>query len=127
MLDDGEVVDLGGRRVRYLATPHVPHGWDAGVLFEETTSTLLCGDLFSQSGDRGATRTDSPVEPAIEDEDAFGYSSLGPTTVATLSRLADLGPTTLALMHGSSYQGDGGAWLRELAADYDRRIAEASA
>ncbi len=120
-LDDGGVIDLGGKRVRWLATPHVPHGWEAGVFFEETTSTLLCGDLFTQVGDGPAVRTDSPMEPAIVAEDMFGYSSLAPTTVATVERLADLSPTTLALMHGPTYQGDGAQSLRDLADEYRRR------
>lgn len=120
-LDDSEVIDLGGKRVRYLATPHVPHGWEAGVLFEETTSTLLCGDLFTQLGDGPALSSDSPMEPTITAEDAFGYSSLAPSTVGTVERLAELAPTTLALMHGPSYSGDGRQWLRDLAADYRRR------
>lgn len=120
-LDDGDVIDLGGKRVRYLSTPHVPHGWEAGVFFEETTSTLLCGDLFTQVGDGPAVRTDSPMEPTIVAEDMFGYSSLAPSTAPTVDRLADLAPTTLALMHGPSYQGDAGPWLRDLAADYRRR------
>jgi flavorubredoxin len=120
-LDDGEVIDLGGKRVRWIATPHVPHGWEAGVFFEETTSTLLCGDLFTQVGDGPAVRTDSPMEPTITAEDMFGYSSLAPTTVPTVERLADLSPTTLALMHGPTYQGDGASWLGELATEYGRR------
>jgi len=120
-LDDGDVIDLGGKRVRYLSTPHVPHGWEAGILFEETTSTLLCGDLFTQLGDGPAVRTDSPMEPTITAEDMFGYSSLAPSTAPTVDRLADLAPTTLALMHGPSYQGDAGKWLRDLATDYRRR------
>ena len=57
-LDDGAVLDLGGKQVRYLATPHVPHGWDAGLLHEETTGTLLCGDLFTQLGDGPALRVE---------------------------------------------------------------------
>ena len=120
-LDDGDVIDLGDKRVRWIATPHVPHGWEAGVLFEETTSTLLCGDLFTQVGDGPATRTDSPMEQAIVAEDMFGYSSLAPSTVPTVERLAGLEPTTLALMHGPTYQGDGGGWLGDLAAEYRRR------
>ena len=120
-LDDGEVLDLGGKRVRYLATPHVPHGWEAGVLFEETTSTLLCGDLFTQLGDGPAIVHDSPMEPTIVGEDTFGYSSLAPSTAKTVERLAELAPTTLALMHGPSYSGDGRQWLHDLAADYRRR------
>ena len=121
-LDDGEVLDLGGKQVRYLATPHVPHGWDAGVLFEETTSTMLCGDLFTQVGDRGAVSTDSPMEATIEAEDQFGYSCLAPSSASTVASLAELAPTTLALMHGPTHVGDGGAWLRDLAADYERRV-----
>jgi flavorubredoxin len=120
-LDDGDVIDLGGKRVRYLATPHVPHGWEAGLLFEETTSTLLCGDLFTQMGDEPATCHDSPMEPAIVAENMFGYSTLAPSTAPTVERLADLAPTTLALMHGPSYTGDGEQWLRDLAADYRHR------
>ena len=120
-LDDGDVIDLGDKRVRWIATPHVPHGWEAGVLFEETTSTLLCGDLFTHLGDGPATRTDSPMEQAIVAEDMFGYSSLAPSTVPTVERLAALEPTTLALMHGPTYQGNGGGWLGDLAAEYRRR------
>lgn len=128
-LDDGDVIDLGGKRVRYLATPHVPHGWEAGVLFEETTSTLLCGDLFTQLGDGPAVRTESPIEATIVAEDMFGYSSLSPSTAPTVERLADLAPTTLALMHGPTHTGDGEQWLHDLAADYRRRadLAFASA
>jgi flavorubredoxin len=120
-LDDGDVIDLGGKQVRYLSTPHVPHGWEAGVLYEETTSTLLCGDLFTQVGDGPAIRTDSPMEATITAEDMFNYSSLAPSTAATVERLADLAPTTLALMHGPAHTGDGGQWLRDLAVDYRRR------
>ncbi len=120
-LDDGEVIELGDKRVRYVATPHVPHGWEAGVLFEETTSTLLCGDLFTQLGDGPAVRNDSPMESAIAAEDMFGYSSLAPSTAPTVERLAALAPTTLALMHGPAYAGDGTQWLHDLAADYRRR------
>jgi glyoxylase-like metal-dependent hydrolase (beta-lactamase superfamily II) len=120
-LDDGDVIDLGGKRVRWLATPHVPHGWEAGVFFEETTSTLLCGDLFTQVGDGPAAVTDSPMEKSIVAEDMFGYSSLAPSTVPTVERLAELAPTTLALMHGPTYQGDGALWLRDLATEYRRR------
>jgi flavorubredoxin len=122
-LDDGETLDIGGKRLRYLATPHVPHGWDAGVLYEETTGTLLCGDLFTQMGDRPAVSDDSPMESTIAAEDAFGYSSLAPGTVATVHRLAELEPSTLALMHGSAHRGAGGRWLRDLAASYAERSA----
>jgi flavorubredoxin len=121
-LDDGDVIDLGGKRVRYLATPHVPHGWEAGVFFEETTSTLLCGDLFTQLGDEPAIRHDSPMEPASVAEDMFGYSTLAPSSAQTVERLADLAPTTLALMHGPACVGDAGQWLRDLASNYRHRV-----
>jgi flavorubredoxin len=124
MLADGEVIDLGGgKRVRFIDTPHTPHGWDAGVLYEETTGTLMCGDLFTQLGDeRGALTTGDVVGPAIAAEDVFRYSSLNPGMGATLRRLSGLEPRTLALMHGPSFAGDGGAALRALAEDYDRRV-----
>lgn len=124
-LDDGEALDIGGRRLRYLATPHVPHGWDAGVLFEETTGTLLCGDLFTQMGDGPAVSDASPMDAASAAEDAFGYSCLAPTTVATVRRLAELEPSTLALMHGPAHAGDGAGWLRDLASSYAERLAVA--
>src|SRR6476659_2772372 len=110
VLTDGEVIDLGrGRRVRYIDTPHTPHGWDAGVLYEETTGTLMCGDLFTQLGDDRAMTDGDIVGPAIAGEDTFKYSSLAPGMGATIRGLATLAPRTLALMHGPSFTGDGAA------------------
>ena len=126
-LADGEVIDLGGKRVRQLATPHVPHGWEAQVLFEETTGTLLCGDLFTHLGNGPALTTDDVVGPAMAAEDIFHSSALAPATAATMRRLGDLEPTTLALMHGSSYQGDGKRALYALAEEYDRLITASAA
>ena len=120
-LNDGETIDIGGKRLTYLATPHVPHGWDAGVLYEETTGTLLCGDLFTQTGDAASISEDSPMDATIAAEDLFAYSSLAPSTADTVQRLAELEPTTLALMHGPAHRGDGGGWLRDLAANYAER------
>jgi flavorubredoxin len=122
-LADGEVLDLGGRRVRYIDTPHTPHGWDAGVLFDETTGTLLCGDLFTQLGNGAALTEGDIVSPAIAAEDLFSYSSLSPSMGRTLRSLAALEPRRLALMHGPSFAGDAAAALRALADDYDRRGA----
>jgi flavorubredoxin len=124
-LADGEVLDLGGRRVRHIDTPHVPHGWEARVLFEETTGTLLCGDLFTQLG-REATTEGDVVGPAIHAEDIFRASSLAPSSAATVRRLAELSPTTLALMHGPSFTGDCVGALAALADDYDVRVAAAT-
>jgi len=123
-LNHGETVDLGrGKRVRYLDTPHTPHGWDAGLLYEEQTGTLLCGDLFTQVGDGPAWTDGDIVGPAIAAEDMFQYSSLSPVMGPTIRSLAALAPRTLALMHGPSFSGDGAAALRALADDYDRRAA----
>jgi flavorubredoxin len=128
ILADGEVIALGGgRRVRYIDTPHVPHGWDAGVMLEESSGTLLCGDLFTQLGDGPALTEGDVVGPAIEAENLFRYSSLSPGMGATIRRLAGLSPRTLALMHGPSFAGDGAAALRALADDCDRRVQAALA
>lgn len=126
-LGDGEVLDLGGRRVRYIDTPHTPHGWDAGVLFDEATGTLLCGDLFTQLGNDAAMTEGDIVSPAIAAEDLFGYSSLNPDMGRTLRGLSALAPRRLALMHGPAFSGDGAAALAALADDYDRRVAARSA
>jgi flavorubredoxin len=123
MLADGEMIDLGaGPRVRWLDTPHIPHGWDAGVLFEEASGTLLCGDLFTQLGDGPALTQGDVVGPAIVAEDMFRFSSLNPGMGATIRRLAELSPRTLALMHGPSFVGDGASALRALANHYDARV-----
>src|SRR3954447_817931 len=128
ILADGEVIDLGaGKRERYLDTPHIPHGWEAGVIYEEATSTLLCGDLFTQVGDGPALTTGDIVSPAIAAEDIFRYSSLSPNMGPTIRRLAGLSPRTLALMHGPSFSGDGASALHALANDYDRRVRAALA
>ncbi|HEX9591934.1 MAG TPA: MBL fold metallo-hydrolase [bacterium] len=125
-LQDGEVLDLGGRRVRHIDTPHVPHAWEARLLFEETTWTLLCGDLFTHTGDGPAVTTGDIVGPAKAAEEMFRASCLTPTTGATIRSLAALGPQTLALMHGASFNGDAPQALRDLADLYDGWLREAS-
>src|SRR3954449_11300841 len=119
-LADGEVIDIGGKRLRQISTPHVPHGWEAQVLFEETTGTLFCGDLFTQIGTAPPLTTDDIVEPAVAAEQIFRASTMAPHTAATLRSLGDLDPTTLALMHGPSYNGDGKRALHELATAYEQ-------
>jgi flavorubredoxin len=126
-LQDGEVLDLGGKRVRHIDTPHVPHAWESRLLFEETTGTLFCGDLFTQTGDGPALTSDDIVGPAKRTEEMFRASCLAPATGATIRRLADLSPVTLGLMHGSSFTGDAPRALRELAGLYDGWFREASA
>jgi flavorubredoxin len=121
-LGDGEVLDLGGKRVRWIDTPHVPHGWDAGLLFEETTQTLLCGDLFSHTGAVPAVTENDVVGPAGAAEDMFQATCLTAATAPTIRRLAGLDPGTLGIMHGSSFNGDCVGALQALADDYDRRF-----
>jgi flavorubredoxin len=122
-LDEGEVLVLGDKRVRQISTPHVPHGWEAQVLFEETTGTLLCGDLLTHVGAVPAVTTDDVVEQAIAAEGMFHSTSLAPHTVQTIRALGDLAPTTLAIMHGSSFAGDGKQALYDLAAGYEQLAA----
>ena len=123
-MEDGQVLDLGGRRVRLVATPHVPHGWEAIVLFEEATSTLLCGDLFSAAGAAPVLSSADPVEPALHFERMTGATALTPRTGPTIRRLAELAPRRLALMHGSTFEGDGAAALRALADGYEALLEE---
>ena len=121
-LADGEVLTTGRRRFRFLQTPHVPHCWEAGLMFEESEATLLCSDLLTHEGE---------VEPLTESDvvgrfreglvagqqgplaHAYPYT---PQTGETLRRLAALRPKTLALMHGSSFVGDGGQALLDMSA-----------
>lgn len=126
-LADGQVLQLGQHRVRHIDTPHVPHGWEARVLFEETTKTLLCGDLFTQLGQGPALTSNDVLAAAAQAEDVFGASCLTPATAQTIRSLADLGPNTLAVMHGSSVTGDCSGALRGLADDYERRLLRATA
>lgn len=119
----GAVYDLGGKQIRNIDTPHVPHGWDAHVLYEETTGTLFCGDLFTQLGNGAALSDSDLLDAAAQAEDVFGATCLTPKTAPTIRGLAELQPRTLAIMHGSSYNGDGAKALLALADDYDRRLA----
>lgn len=121
-LQDGEVIETGERRLRRIETPHLPHGWDAGVLFEETTSTLLCGDLFTAFGDSAACTEQEITGPALAAEDVFRATCLTPTTGPTIRSLAALTPRTLGLMHGPSYTGDCVQALNDLASAYDERL-----
>jgi flavorubredoxin len=117
-LKNDEVLDLGGKRVRWLDTPHLPHNWDAGLILEETTGTLFCSDLFTQMGPAAATTESDIVGPAIAVSDRLPYMPATPGTAPTLRRLAALKPSTLALMHGPAFKGDGEAALNGLAEHY---------
>jgi flavorubredoxin len=114
-LAEGEVLDLGGKRVRQISTPHVPHNWEAQVMFEETTGTLLCGDLMTQMGRTAPLTSGDLVEAAVRAERVFRGTTPGPAAAATLRRLSALSPERLAIMHGASFEGDGRKALLELA------------
>ncbi len=127
VLADGEVLDLGGKRVRWIDTPHVPHAWESGLMYEETTGTLFSGDLFAQVGDGPPVTKDSIVPLAIRTEDGFQASALTPLTAPTIRKLAALAPKTLAVMHGSCFAGDCVGQIKELADYYERSFRAASA
>src|SRR6185312_3473698 len=115
-LKDGEELAIG-RRLEWRYTPHVPHGWDCGILFDHLTGTLLCGDLFTQPGSNPPPVTESEILTASEAmREGMDYYALATGTQAILKRLADLNPSMLACQHGSAYRGGGAALLLELAA-----------
>ena len=119
---DGEEFSIGSRRLKWLYTPHVPHGWDCGVLFDQSTSTLLCGDLFTQAGANLPPVTETEVLTASEAmRGLMDYYAHAVSTTPILERLASLGPAMLACQHGSAYRGDGAALLRELSNTIERK------
>jgi flavorubredoxin len=115
-LADGEALSLGTHTVRWFDTPHLPHAWECGFLMEETTRTLLCGDLFTQGGADLPPITESdilaPSEAFRHGMDYYSYTKNAP---ALLEKLAATEPTTLACMHGSAWRGDAANLLRALA------------
>ncbi|MGR9087170.1 MAG: MBL fold metallo-hydrolase [Gammaproteobacteria bacterium] len=115
-LADGERLSLGNHSVRWIDTPHLPHGWDCGFLMEEQTAALLCGDLFTQGGTGHPPVTESDIlGPSEAFRHAMDYFSHAKNTGMLLEKLASMNPTTLACMHGSVWRGDGAALLRALA------------
>jgi glyoxylase-like metal-dependent hydrolase (beta-lactamase superfamily II) len=116
-LADGERLVLGRHTVRWLDTPHVPHAWECGFLFEESSRTLLCGDLFTQPGASHPPVTSGDIlGPSEAMRSGLDYWAHAASTRPTLERLASFQPTTLACMHGSAWTGDGAGLIRELAA-----------
>ncbi len=127
-LGDGEEFSIGSRRMKWLYTPHVPHGWDCGILFDLSTKTLFCGDLFTQPGANMPAVTESEVLTASEGmRGMMDYYAHATSTSAILERLAGLRPEMLACQHGSAYRGDGAALLRELGATIERGNGKAAA
>lgn len=119
-LSDGETFSTGKYRFRFVQTPHLPHGWEAGFLFEETRRILFSSDLFHQSGDVEPLTGESIIERVRETMIAFnagplaGYQPYTRQTEQNLQKLIALEPATIAVMHGSSYSGDGARALRDL-------------
>lgn len=125
-LADGEALELGGRRVRLICTPHVPHGWEAVTLYEETTATLFAGDLGTNVLNDRLFAGEGLAEAALRMEDApVPPTALTPATAPTLRKLAALAPRTLAVMHGASVRGDCAGVLRDLADGYQRLFERA--
>ena len=115
-LADGETLALGRARVRWLDAPHVPHSWECGYLFEETTGTLLCGDLFTQPGAEHEPLTRGDIlGPSEAMRQAMDYYAHAEATRPLLAKLAATRPRTLACMHGSAWTGDGERLLLDLA------------
>jgi flavorubredoxin len=116
-LEDGELVSIGAHRLRWFATPHLPHGWECGYFMEETTRTLLCGDLFTQGGAEHQPVTEGDIlEPSEGFRAQMDYYSHTNNAGPMIERLAAAQPTTLACMHGPAWRGNGGELLRALGA-----------
>ena len=115
-LADREQLSLGQHTVEWIDAPHLPHGWECGFRREVATRTLLCGDLFTQFGEHHPAITEQDIlEPSEAARAGMDYYAHSPDTGRLLERLADTAPTTLALMHGPAWRGDGASLLRSLA------------
>jgi flavorubredoxin len=115
-LGDGEELKLGRHVMRWFDTPHMPHSWECGLMFDTTTRTFFCGDLFTQGGSGEVALTESDIlGPSEAFRAPMDYYAHAPQTESILERLAGERPTTLACMHGSAWRGDGARLLRELA------------
>jgi flavorubredoxin len=115
-LADGEVLATGSRKLTWVDTPHLPHGWECGYLFEATTRTLLCGDLFTQPGAVAPPVVETDIlAPSEMFRAHMDYFSHATTARANIAKLAALSPRTLACMHGSAWTGDGAKLLGALA------------
>jgi len=114
-LADGEELSLGRHRIRWFDTPHMPHGWECGLMMDMSTRTFFCGDLFTQGGSGEVALTEGDIlGPSEAFRGPMDYYAHAPNTAAVLERLARENPTTLACMHGSAWRGDGSRLLREL-------------
>ncbi len=127
-LADGEILRTGAHAFKWFDTPHVPHGWESGLMLELETRTLLCGDLFTQGGAGETPLTEGDIlGPSEAFRLAMDYYAHAPQTAATIERLAREQPVVLACMHGAAWRGDGGALLRALARSLAARVELADA
>lgn len=116
VLADDETLSLGRHTIRWFDTPHMPHGWECGLMLEESTKTFLCGDLFTQSGAGAQALVETDIwGPSEALRQKLDYYSHAPSSGKILERLAARKPTTLACMHGSAWRGNGEALLLQLA------------
>jgi len=114
-MEDGQVLKLGRHELVWQSTPHLPHGWECGYLFDTTTRTLLCGDLFTQPGIGERPLVDDDIlAPSEAFRHAMDYFAHGRDTSRLIDKLAALEPAYLACMHGSAWRGDGKAMLQSL-------------
>jgi len=126
-LADGETLALGRHRMRWFDAPHMPHGWDCGLMLDEATRTFFCGDLFTQPGGGETALSEGDIlGPSEAFRGAMDYFSHAPDTGAALERFAAEKPATLACMHGSAWRGDGAALLRALAAALGQPVRSAA-
>lgn len=132
-LERGEVLETGRYRFRYHPTPHLPHGWDAGVLFEESQGTMFVSDLFHQDGRQEPLTSEDVVERSrgtlqrMEESPLMSYVPYTPKTDTLLAQLAEMQPRTLAVMHGSSFTGDGADALHRLGRVYEEIFGSSAA
>lgn len=123
-LADGDILDLGHHRLRWVDTPHLPHAWECGLLMDTSTRTMLCGDLFTQDGDGAVALTESDIlGPAEASRRQMDYYAHAPDSGHLLERLAREQPETMACMHGSAWRGDGANLLRALAQSLQGKTA----
>ncbi len=127
-LGDGEALALGRHNLRWIDAPHLPHGWENGYMIEESTGTLLCGDLFTQPGTTSPALTEGDIlGPSEAFRQALDYFAHGRDSAALFAKLAATRPRTLACMHGSAWRGDGAAMIAALADSVARREPALSA
>lgn len=126
-LGDSERLELGSHSLRWFDTPHLPHGWDCGFMIDDTTRTLLCGDLFTQPGEGKEALVETDIlGPSEAFRGAMDYYAHCPDTNAMLERLASEAPATLACMHGSAWRGDGAMLLRALGESFEVKKSNAA-